>query len=149
MRVNCGGSISIGKNCQSHPFSMFLTHGGHIRLGDNCSVNPSTIICGCGRAYIGNNEKIAAHVLIIPENRHPSSGGIPLTLSRVTRMGIRIDDKIWIGAGVKILDGASIGRNSVSGAGSAVTRSIPANVTAVGVPARMIESRPSDDVASA
>lgn len=141
IRVNCGGSIAIGKGCEIHPFSMLMTHGGHIRLGDNCSVNPFTIIYGCGGAYIGNNVRIAAHVVIIPENHNPGTDATALHLSGTTRKGIRIEDNVWIGAGVKILDGVSIGRNAVIGAGSVVSRSIPANATAVGVPARVVKTR--------
>jgi acetyltransferase-like isoleucine patch superfamily enzyme len=141
LRVNCGGSISIGRNCEIHPFSMLLTHGGQIRIGDNCSVNPFTIIYGCGGAYIGNNVRIAAHVMIVPENHNPGTDAVPLHLSGTTRKGIWIDDNVWIGAGVKILDGVSIGRNAVIGAGSVVSRSIPANATAVGVPARVLTTR--------
>ena len=139
--VNCGGSIVIGKGCEIHPFSMLMTHGGHIRLGDNCSVNPFTLIYGCGGAHIGNNVRIAAHVVIIPENHNPGADTTPLHLSGTTRKGIRIEDNVWIGAGVKILDGVSIGRNAVIGAGSIVARSIPANATAVGVPARVVKTR--------
>jgi acetyltransferase-like isoleucine patch superfamily enzyme len=148
IRVNGGGSISIGKNCEIHPFSMLLTHGGHIHLGDNCSVNPFTIIYGCGGAYIGDNVRIAAHVIVIPENHNAGTDAVPLPLSGTTRKGIRIDDNVGIGTGAKILDGVSIGRNSVIGAGSVVTQSIPGNVTAVGVPARIVSTRVATDAIS-
>jgi acetyltransferase-like isoleucine patch superfamily enzyme len=141
IRVNCGGSITIGKNCEIHAFSMLLTHGGDIHLGDNCSVNPFTIIYGCGGAYIGNNVRIAAHVMVVPENHNPGTDAVPLHLSGKTRKGIRIDDNVWIGAGAKILDGVRIGRNAVIGAGSVVTKSVPANTTVVGVPARVVKTR--------
>lgn len=143
IRVNCGGAITIGKNCEIHPFSMLLTHGGDIHLGDNCSVNPFTIIYGCGGAHIGNNVRIAAHVMVVPENHNPGTDAVPVRLSGNTRKGIRIDDNVWIGAGACILDGVSIGRNAVIGAGSVVTRSVPANTTVVGVPARVVKMRSS------
>jgi acetyltransferase-like isoleucine patch superfamily enzyme len=141
IRVNGGGSITIGRNCEIHPFSMLLTHGGHIRIGDNCSVNPFTIIYGSGGAYIGNNVRIAAHVVIVPESHNPGTDDIPLRLSGKTTKGIRIEDNVWIGAGVKILDGVSIGRNAVIGAGSVVAHTIPANATAIGMPARVVWDR--------
>jgi acetyltransferase-like isoleucine patch superfamily enzyme len=139
IRVN-GGSITIGRNCEIHPYSMLLTHGGEIRIGDNCSVNPFTIIYGCGGAHIGNNVRIAAHVIIVPENHNPGTDTVPLRLSGTTRKGIRIEDNVWIGAGAKILDGVSVGRNAVVGANSVVTRSVPANVTVAGVPARVLKT---------
>lgn len=141
VRVICGGTITIGRNCEIHPLSMLLTHGGDISIGDNCSVNPYTIIYGVGGATIGNGVRIAAHTTIIPENHVPGSDDVPLYLAGTTKQGIHIEDNVWIGTGVRILDGVRIGRNAVIGAGSVVTRSIPADTTAVGVPARVIKSR--------
>jgi acetyltransferase-like isoleucine patch superfamily enzyme len=62
-------------------------------------------------------------------------------LAGVTKKGIQIDDNVWIGAGVRILDGVRIGKNTIIGAGSVVNRSLPANATAVGVPAKAIKLR--------
>lgn len=52
---------------------------------------------------------------------------------------IKIEDNVWIGGGAIILPGVTIGRNSVIGAGSVVTRSIPADCVAVGNPCRVIK----------
>jgi acetyltransferase-like isoleucine patch superfamily enzyme len=120
---------------------MLLTHGGDIEIGDNCSVNPFTIIYGAGGTHIGHGVRIAAHCVIIPENHRPGTDELPLWQSGTTKRGIRIEDNVWIGSGVRILDGVSIGRNAVIGAGSVVTRSIPQNATAVGIPARVITVR--------
>lgn len=141
VRIVGGGSISIGKNCEIHPFSMILTDGGDIRIGNNCSVNPFTIIYGTGGTFIGDGVRIAAHTVIVPANHVPGSDDRPLYQSGITKQGIRIDDNVWIGSGVRILDGVQIGRNAIVGAGSVVTRSLPENITAVGVPARVIKIR--------
>jgi acetyltransferase-like isoleucine patch superfamily enzyme len=141
LRVICGGQIVIGKNCDIHPFAMLLTHGGDIRLGDHCGVNPFTLIYGVGGATIGNGVRIAAHVTIIPENHVAGTDSQPLYLSGTTKRGIRIEDNVWIGTGVRVLDGVTIGSNAIVGAGSVVTRSLPPGTTAVGVPARVIKSR--------
>lgn len=53
---------------------------------------------------------------------------------------ITIGDNVWLGGGAIVLPGVTIGDNSVIGAGAVVTRSIPANVVAVGNPARVVRS---------
>jgi len=128
---------------------MLLTYGGDIEIGDNCSVNPFTIIYGAGGARIGHGVRIAAHCVIIPENHNPGSDALPLTDSGTSRRGVRIEDNVWIASGVRVLDGVEIGRNAVVGAGSVVTRGIPNDATAVGVPARVIKSRTSHARAAA
>ena len=60
-------------------------------------------------------------------------------ICRTYALPVRIEDGVWIGGGVVILPGVTIGRNSVIGAGSVVTRSIPANCVAVGNPCRVIK----------
>lgn len=58
---------------------------------------------------------------------------------------IHIGDNVWLGAGVIVLPGVAIGENSVIGAGSVVTKDIPANVVAVGNPCRVLrEISPRD-----
>ena len=52
---------------------------------------------------------------------------------------VRIEDNVWIGGGAILLPGVTVGRNSVVGAGSVVTRSIPADCVAVGNPCRVLK----------
>jgi serine acetyltransferase len=136
-----GGTITVGKNCDIHPYAMLLTQGGDITIGDHCSVNPYTIIYGLGGTHIGNGVRIAAHCVIVPENHNRGTDDVPLYKSGSSKVGVTIEDNVWIGSGVRVLDGVRIGRNSVIGAGSVVTRSVPPNSTAVGVPARAIVAR--------
>jgi len=137
LRVCGGGSITVGRSCEIHDFAMILTYGGDIVIGDHSSVNPFTVIYGHGGTRIGNGVRIAAHAVIIPANHVAGTDDRPLHVSGITARGIEIGDHVWIGAGVKVLDGVHIGRHSIVGAGSVVTRSIPENAVAVGVPARI------------
>ena len=59
---------------------------------------------------------------------------------------IVIEDNVWIGANVAIMPGVTIGKNSVIGAGSVVTRDIPANVVAFGTPCRVIRPITDEDL---
>jgi acetyltransferase-like isoleucine patch superfamily enzyme len=139
IRIWGGGTIRIGKHCEIHPFSMILTYGGDIEIGDDCSLNPFAIIYGHAGVRLGNGVRIAAHSVIIPANHKPPSDGLPLHLSGLTGKGIVIDDNVWLGIGCSVLDGVHISRNVIVGAGSVVTRSVPANTTVAGVPARVIK----------
>jgi len=141
IKVQRGGSITIGRNCMLHDYAMILTYGGNIHIGDDCSLNPFSIIYGHGGVQIGNGVRIAAHTVIIPANHLPASDGRPLNQSGVTSEGIEIGDNVWLGAGVRILDGVRIGRNAIVGAGSVVTHDVAENSTVGGVPARLIEQR--------
>lgn len=100
------------------------------------------------RIDIGSNVLIASDVKIYtathtvdvegrtnsPENKK-ASGCFCRTYSRP----IKIEDNVWIGGGAILLPGVTIGNSSVVGAGSVVTRSIPANCVAVGNPCRVIK----------
>ncbi|HVC02272.1 MAG TPA: acyltransferase [Steroidobacteraceae bacterium] len=141
IRNRDGGTIEIGKNCEIHPYAMVLTYGGDIRIGDNCSLNPFAIIYGYGGVRLGNGVRVAAHTVIIASNHLISSDGKPFYQSGVTGRGISIEDNVWLGAGVVILDGVTVGRNSIVAAGSVVTKPVPANTTVAGVPARVIATR--------
>lgn len=140
IRARDGGSVTIGAHCEIHDFAMLLTYGGDITIGDNCSVNPFTIVYGQGGTVIGNGVRIAAHCVIIPANHIRGDDERPLYLRGLTARGIQIGDYVWLGAGCRILDGVTIGRHAIIGAGSVVTREIPDFATAVGVPARVVSS---------
>jgi acetyltransferase-like isoleucine patch superfamily enzyme len=139
---DCGGGlISIGRNCEIHPYSMILTYGGEIHIGDNCSLNPFSIVYGYGGVRIGNGVRIAAHTVLVSSNHVVSADNTPIHESGNTGLGIHIGDNVWLGTGVSVLDGVNIGRNCVVGAGSVVTKSVPDNTTVAGVPARAISQR--------
>jgi acetyltransferase-like isoleucine patch superfamily enzyme len=141
IRTAGGGTIRIGANCEIHDFAMILTYGGDISIGDRSSVNPFTIVYGHGGTRIGTGVRIAAHCVIIPANHRPGTDERPVHESGVEATGIEIGDHVWIAAGCRILDGVTIGRHTVVGAGSVVTRSLPERATAVGAPARVIATR--------
>jgi serine acetyltransferase len=141
IRVQDGGSVTIGRGCELHPMTMVLTYGGNIEIGDDCSLNPFSIIYGHGGVRIGSGVRIAAHSVIIPANHTTPDDGTPVRLAPVVARGIEIGNDVWIGTGARILDGVRIGARAVIGAGSVVTRDVPANATVAGVPARTIRQR--------
>jgi acetyltransferase-like isoleucine patch superfamily enzyme len=99
-----------------------------------------------GRIFIGRNSSIAQQVSLIASN-HIISTEQPYPDSPwdESKTGVFIDENVWIGAGVAILPGCVIGKNSIIGAGSVVTKSIPENEIWVGVPARKLRDIGSNE----
>ncbi|WP_455584549.1 acyltransferase [Bacteroides sp.] len=125
----------IGLN---HKCILTIEKSAKLYIGQNCGFSGVSIWC-FQSIHIGNNVRVGANVLIMDGDAHqndPRSG---------KNSNIIIEDNVWIGADVRILKGVTIGKNSMIGIGSIVTKSIPANVIAAGNPCRVI--RPlADDV---
>lgn len=138
LKTTAGGSITIGPDCAIHDSVMLLTYGGDIQIGAHCSINPFTVVYGTGGIVIGEGVRIAAHTVIVPSNHNRSSDARPLRLAGYSAKGIVIGDHVWVGTGCRILDGVTIGRHAILGAGAVIRNSVPDNTLAVGVPARLI-----------
>ncbi len=136
-----GNFLEIGDNTYIHEYVYIRLYGGYIKIGKNCSINPFCVLYGHGGLTIGDNVRIAAHCTIIPSNHIFDRIDIPIFEQGETMIGIKIEDDVWLGTGVKVLDGVIIGKGSVIGAGSVVTRSIPPYSVAVGIPAKVIKKR--------
>lgn len=137
------GPIEFGANCEIHEGALLLPYGGSIRFGDNCTVNPYSVVYGHGGVWVGDNVRIATHAVIVPANHVFSDPHVPIHEQGLTKEGITIEDDVWVGANVTILDGAHIGRGSVVAAGSVVRgRHAPLSVIG-GAPARLLKVRGS------
>jgi acetyltransferase-like isoleucine patch superfamily enzyme len=139
--TSSGGSIRIGEHCYIHEFAMLLSHGGDIHIGDFTSINPFCVLYGLGGLSIGNGVRIAAQTVIVPANHNFTDSERWIHGQGSTSLGVRIEDDVWIGAGVRILDGVTVGHGAVIGSGAVVTRNVPPFAVVGGVPARVIKYR--------
>ncbi len=121
-------------------------YGYNITVGDFFYSNHNLIITDGAKVTFGNNVFIApnccfttAEHAIDPEMR---KAGVEIAKP------ITVGNNVWIGAGSTILAGVTIGDNTVIGAGSVVTKSIPSNVVAVGVPCRVLREITEEDKTS-
>ncbi|MGV3504861.1 MAG: sugar O-acetyltransferase [Adhaeribacter sp.] len=116
----------------------YCDYGYNLRLGKNFYANHNLVVLDCCPVTIGDNVFIAPDV-VISTARHPLD---PETRNSGLEDAapIRIGNNVWIGASVCILPGVEIGDGVTIGAGSVVTRSIPAHTVAVGNPCRVIRS---------
>lgn len=136
-----GGRISIGARTSLDQGVILRAYGGSIYIGSDCSVNPYTVLYGDGGLVIGNGVRIAAHTVIVPANHNFSDPAKFIFDQGESRLGINIEDDVWLGAGVRVLDGVQIKKGTVVGAGSVVTKSTESFGVYVGVPAKIISSR--------
>jgi UDP-2-acetamido-3-amino-2,3-dideoxy-glucuronate N-acetyltransferase len=132
-QVNLYG-CKIGKNTKIDAF-VYIEEG--VTIGDDCKIRPSV--------FIPTGVVIEDHVFIAPNvtftnDKHPRAQG------EWTRLDTRVKRFASIGAGSTINPGVQIGENALIGTGSVVTRDIPDNAIAVGIPARVIGSRPSPNL---
>jgi acetyltransferase-like isoleucine patch superfamily enzyme len=133
--------IKIGNNTVINDYCMLLTYGGYIKIGEFCNINPFSILYGHGGLTIGNNVLIAAQTVMIPANHGFLRRDIPIMSQPHTLEGIAIEDDVWIGTGVKILDGCTVGTGTIIGAGTVLTKSVPPYSIVAGVPGKVIRER--------
>lgn len=120
-------------------FPIFISNIENLKIGENCSIASFVHIWANDLIHVGENTMIAAHVQITTSthdyNHRPYRG------NRIDKP-ITIGKNVWIGSGAIIMPGVTIGDNAVIGAGSVVTKNIPENTLAYGVPANIIKRLP-------
>lgn len=133
----------------SHGTSLWIeapihfAYGSNTHIGNHVYANFNLTIVDDGECRIGNYVMFAPNV-VISTTGHPiyppmRDKGAQFSLPVV------IKDHVWIGSNVTIMPGVTIGENSVIGAGSVVTRNIPDNVVACGVPCRVLREITEED----
>jgi acetyltransferase-like isoleucine patch superfamily enzyme len=136
-----GGDIEIGPGTVIHTGAMLIPLGGSIRLGYRCRVNPYSVLYGHGGLEIGDYVRIAAHCVIVPANHGTALDDGPIAEQPLSKQGIRIGNDVWLGAGVRVLDGADIGDGCVVGAGAVVRGKLEPYGIYAGVPVRLVKRR--------
>lgn len=126
----------IGENCYIEPPFHANWGGHHVHFGNNIYVNFNLTVVDDTHIYVGDHVMIGPNV-VISTGTHPvdpnhREKGLQYNLP------VRIERNVWIGSGVQIIPGVTIGENTVIGAGSIVTKDISSNVVAAGNPCRVI-----------
>lgn len=126
----------IGENCYIEPPLHANWAGKFVHFGKNVYANFNLTLVDDTHIYVGDSTMIGPNVTIATAG-HPI---LPVLREKVYQFNlpVRIGKNCWIGAGAIILPGITIGDNTVVGAGSVVTKDLPANVVAVGNPCRIL-----------
>ena len=156
--------LIIGENCVIQSRFVFEKESGVVRIGNNSFIGGSTLIC-IDEIEIGNDVLISWGCTIIDNDAHSlhwehrkrdvmewkkgideNHTGKYKNWDNVTSARIKIGDRVWVGFNSIILKGVTIGEGAVIGAGSVVTKDIPAYVVVAGNPARVIKELKGNDL---
>lgn len=166
MTLRHSGKIHLGNNVVLDDNVVLDAKGDHnlgIRIGDDVYIGRNTIVyCKDGDIVIGSKANISSNCQLFSSNRLDVGGGtvvgafsyflsggeydstsaIPFADQDIqpSKGPLVIGANSWIGAHVTVTDASSIGEHCVIGAGAVVTRPVPSNSVAVGVPARVVKS---------
>jgi len=134
-------SIEIEKGVGIGPNCFIDSTGGNIFIGQKSAFNESCHINSSvgGKIILGEKVIFGPKVLVRTANHNYSKANTSIQDSGHFFADIIIEDNCWIGGNSTILGGVKIGKGSVIGAGAVVTKNIPNNSIAVGVPAKVIK----------
>ncbi|MET7387077.1 sugar O-acetyltransferase [Streptomyces sp. NPDC005529] len=126
---------SVGEDVDLRP-PLYVDYGSNITIGARTFVNYNLTALDVARITIGEDCQLGPNVQLLTPT-HPLEPD-PRRDKLEAARPITIGDNVWIGGGAIVCPGVTIGDNSVVGAGAVVTRDIPADVVAVGNPARPV-----------
>lgn len=128
---SCGNEVNVQRRAI---VARRISIGDHSGIGERCVIQ--------GNVIIGCHVMMGPEVLIYTQNHSFSRIDIPMDKQGFAEEEqVIIEDDVWIGARVIILPGVKIGRGSVIGAGSVVSKSIPEYSVVVGNPAKVVKKR--------
>jgi len=143
--------IHVGHHTRIQPHSVLecwsiygnQSFSPQIHIGDNCKIGEYNHISTCNRITIGDGI-LTGRFVLITDNSHgilslQTAELEPINRPLVSKGEIKIGNNVWLGDKVTVLAGVSIGDNVIVGANSVVTKDIPSNSLAVGVPAVVVK----------
>lgn len=110
-------------------------------MGKNSSIGPHGYIGCSGKIVIGENVMFGPKCSLFAENHVFEDSDETIKSQGVAQKGITIEDDCWIGSNCIILDGVTIGKGSVIGAGSLITKDVPPKSVVVDKRDKQIKNR--------
>lgn len=129
----------VGHNVSIQP-GVYLFNLQNIQIGDNVSIHPMCYIDAAGGITIGDNVSIAHSSTLISTNHTWDDVALPIKYNPETFAEIIVENDVWIGCGVRVLAGVTLGNRSVVAAGAVVNKSFGNYSLIGGVPAKLIKT---------
>ncbi len=133
--IRIGNGVFIGRN------TILSCKNGDIILDDFVNIGFNSEIFSASTVKLDRHVLIAAYCYLIGgDHLFDEADKAVLEQARISR-GIHLEEGVWLGAGVKILDGTTIHKHCIIGTGAVVNKDIPAYSIAVGIPAKVVKNR--------
>ena len=130
--IRIGNNVFIGRN------TIVYCKDGEIEIGDNVNIGVNCVIYAKNKVVIGRHAMIAAYCYVMSGGQYDYASEVPFSKQdSFSRGETHIGESCWLGAKVVVQDAVKIGTRSVIGAGAVVTRDIPRESVATGVPAKV------------
>lgn len=133
--IRIGQGVFLGRNtilsCKNGDISL----GNRVNIGFNCEIFSGS------RVALEDDVLVAAYTYLIGGGHASGESGRTILEQERTSLGIRVGPRAWLGAGVLVQDGVSIGADAIVGAGAVVTRNVEDRHVVAGVPARLLRAR--------
>jgi acetyltransferase-like isoleucine patch superfamily enzyme len=134
--------LRFGPGCTVSAFTKIKANSGPVVLGKRCGFATGCFVSsGTAGIEIGDHVICGPNVAILGSRYQHGELDVPFEDQGYHSQGVRIGNNVWIGANCSIIDGASIGDNTIIAANSLVNRRYPANVILMGTPAKIILRR--------
>ena len=133
--IRAGSGVFLGRG------TILSCKDGDITLGDHVNIGFHSEIFSGSEVTVGRYGLFAAYTYLVGGGHTFDQTGVPVIRQPRTSRGITLGENVWLGAGVKVMDGVRLGRDVVVGAGAVVTTDLPDGSVAVGVPARVVRER--------
>lgn len=146
---NNASEVYLGENCKIQPGGWIdsireyagVKYNGRIEIGDRAYLGHRVALAACQKMVIGNDVVFADNVYISDLLHSFDDINLPIFKTNLVSSGpVVIEDQVWLGQRVCVLPNVRIGRHSVVGANSVVTKDIPPCCVAAGVPAKIIKT---------
>jgi lipopolysaccharide O-acetyltransferase len=143
--IDLGIGLTTGVGCRIEAFPE-MNETIVLKFGNNVQINDYVHITSMKNVKIGNNVLMASHIYISDcshgsyrGDENDSNPNMYPTDRPLFARPVLIEDNVWLGEFVTVLPGVTIGKGTIVGANSVVTKNLPENVIAIGIPARPIK----------
>jgi acetyltransferase-like isoleucine patch superfamily enzyme len=133
--ISLADGVFLGRN------TILSCKNGDIILEQGVNIGFNSQIASGSSVRVGKDGLLASYCYLIGGGHASGEPGQPIQEQQAVSHGVTLEDNVWLGAGVKVLDGVTIGADCIIGAGAVVSSDVPERSVAAGIPARIIRQR--------